>query len=61
MREENIERMSSTLEENIDMHEAMDNCASVDLIELSPLDEDDACDSCGLDANINDARMKDKN
>ena len=37
------------------MHEAMDNYVSVDLIELSPLDEHDACYSCGHDANINDA------
>jgi hypothetical protein len=50
-----IERMSAALEENNDMHESLDNCDSVDSIEISPLDECDACYSYGHDANINDA------
>ena len=47
--------MSAALEENNDMHEAMDNYDSIDLIELAPLDEHDVCYSCGHDANVNDA------
>ena len=46
-----IERMSAALEENNDMHESIDNYDSDDLIEI-PLDEHDACYSCGHDANI---------
>ena len=38
-----IERMSTALEENSDLHESIDNCDSVDSIEISPLDECDAC------------------
>jgi hypothetical protein len=47
--------MSAALEENNDMHESTDNYDSVDLIEISPFDEHDACYSYGHDANINDA------
>src|SRR3989337_4266048 len=50
-----IERMSATLEENNDMHESIDNYDSIDSIEISPVDECDACYSYGHDANINDA------
>jgi hypothetical protein len=45
----------ATLEEKDDMHESIDNFDSVDLIEISPLDEHDAFYSYGHDANINDA------
>ena len=48
-----IERMSTALEENNDTHESIDNHHSDDLIEISPLDEHDACYSYGHDANIN--------
>ena len=34
------------------MHEPIDNYDLVDLIEISPRDEHDACYSCGHDANI---------
>ena len=37
--------MTVALEENNDMHESIDNDDSDDLIELSPLDERDACHS----------------
>ena len=50
-----IERMSAALEENNDMHESIDNYDFIDLIELSPLDEHDACYSYGHDAKFNDA------
>ena len=50
-----IERMSAALEENNDMHESIDNYDSDDSIEISPVDECDACYSYGHDANINDA------
>src|SRR3989337_492473 len=37
------EFIESASEENNDMHESIDNCDSVDMIEISPLDEHDAC------------------
>src|SRR3990170_2468064 len=52
---EYIKGVFATLEEKDDMHESIDNSDSVDLIEISPFDEGDACCSYGHDANINDA------
>jgi hypothetical protein len=52
---EYIKSVFATLEEKDDMHESIDNSDFVDLIEISPLDERDACYSYGHDANINDA------
>ena len=43
--------MTVAWEENNDMHESIDNYDSDNLIEIS-LDEQDACYSCGHDANI---------
>jgi hypothetical protein len=50
-----IKGVFATLEEEDDMYESIDNYDSIDLIEISPLDECDACFSYGHDANINDA------
>jgi hypothetical protein len=47
--------MSTALEENNDAHESIDNHDFNDSIEISPLDEHDACYSYGDDANIEDA------
>jgi hypothetical protein len=47
--------MSAALQENNEMHESIDNYDFVDSIEISPLDESDACYSYGHDANTNDA------
>jgi hypothetical protein len=52
---EYIKGVFATLEEKDDMHESIDNSDSIDLIEISPLHECDACYSYGHDANINDA------
>src|SRR3989337_4227036 len=52
---EYIKSVFSTLEEKDDMHESIDNSDSVDLIEITPLDERDACYSYGHDANTDDA------